>query len=224
MAEDSKSYGLAWFLAGLGVGALVGILYAPKSGRETREDIVSGAKEGTEYLKRPHPAGRGRGQRSGRQEQGTGHGVRGTRPRGRGSRPCAVGRVCGAGQEHGRRTDRKGELGGGCRTPGLPLDDQSSRRARVLTHDLYPGGIFRLQWAGRAGARASFSIPAGAGCASGDARELRTLCRRRVSPLHSESVFHRAGARPRMRGRGTNYDATPRQLRPFSSSLLPQSR
>jgi len=50
MAEE-KSYGLAWFLAGLGVGALVGILYAPKSGRETREDIVSGAKEGSEYLR-----------------------------------------------------------------------------------------------------------------------------------------------------------------------------
>jgi len=40
MAEDSKSYGLAWFLAGLGVGALVGILYAPKSGRETREMCI----------------------------------------------------------------------------------------------------------------------------------------------------------------------------------------
>jgi gas vesicle protein len=51
MAEDSKSYGLAWFLAGLGVGALVGILYAPKAGRETREDIASGAREGTEYLR-----------------------------------------------------------------------------------------------------------------------------------------------------------------------------
>jgi len=51
MAEESKSYGLAWFLAGLGVGALVGILYAPKSGRETREDLVSGAREGTEYLR-----------------------------------------------------------------------------------------------------------------------------------------------------------------------------
>jgi gas vesicle protein len=51
MAEDSKSYGLAWFLAGIGVGALVGILYAPKSGRETREDIAQGAREGTEYLR-----------------------------------------------------------------------------------------------------------------------------------------------------------------------------
>src|SRR5271169_1436708 len=51
MAEENKSYGLAWFLAGLGVGALVGILYAPKSGRETREDIANTAREGTEYLR-----------------------------------------------------------------------------------------------------------------------------------------------------------------------------
>ncbi len=51
MSEENKSYGLAWFLAGLGVGALVGILYAPKSGRETREDIAQGAREGTEYLR-----------------------------------------------------------------------------------------------------------------------------------------------------------------------------
>jgi gas vesicle protein len=51
MADDNKSYGVAWFLAGLGVGALVGILYAPKSGKETREDIANGAREGTEYLR-----------------------------------------------------------------------------------------------------------------------------------------------------------------------------
>jgi gas vesicle protein len=51
MAEESKSYGLAWFLAGLGVGALVGILYAPKSGKETREDIANTAREGTEYVR-----------------------------------------------------------------------------------------------------------------------------------------------------------------------------
>jgi len=51
MAEDSKVQSIAWLLAGLGVGALVGILYAPKSGRETREDIAQGAREGTEYLR-----------------------------------------------------------------------------------------------------------------------------------------------------------------------------
>jgi len=49
MAEDQdhRIHHLGWFLAGLGVGAVVGILYAPKSGRETREDIANSAREGT---------------------------------------------------------------------------------------------------------------------------------------------------------------------------------
>ena len=52
MSEDSNNgLGVAWFLAGLGVGALIGILYAPKSGRETREDLAQSAREGSEYLK-----------------------------------------------------------------------------------------------------------------------------------------------------------------------------
>src|ERR1035437_8755977 len=41
MAEDNRMNGFAWFLAGLGIGALTGILYAPKSGRETREDLAN---------------------------------------------------------------------------------------------------------------------------------------------------------------------------------------
>src|ERR1035438_2917657 len=57
MAEDKKAQQLGWFIAGLGVGALVGILYAPKSGRETRESLANGAREGTEYLRnRPQQA------------------------------------------------------------------------------------------------------------------------------------------------------------------------
>jgi gas vesicle protein len=51
MADDSRGMGLAWLLAGLGIGAALGILYAPKSGRETRDDIARGAREGTEYLR-----------------------------------------------------------------------------------------------------------------------------------------------------------------------------
>lgn len=46
MAEnETGSGGLGWFLAGLGIGALVGVLYAPKSGRETREDLANSAAE-----------------------------------------------------------------------------------------------------------------------------------------------------------------------------------
>ncbi len=43
--NDSSVGGFGWFLAGLGVGALVGVLYAPKSGRETRDDLVAGAMD-----------------------------------------------------------------------------------------------------------------------------------------------------------------------------------
>ncbi len=44
MADESSS-GFGWFLAGLGIGALVGVLYAPKSGRETRDDLTSQAAD-----------------------------------------------------------------------------------------------------------------------------------------------------------------------------------
>ena len=40
------------FLLGLGVGIGVGILFAPKSGDETRGYIKSKANEGTDYLKK----------------------------------------------------------------------------------------------------------------------------------------------------------------------------
>jgi gas vesicle protein len=42
---DENGGGFGWFLAGLGLGALVGVLYAPKSGKETREELVAGALE-----------------------------------------------------------------------------------------------------------------------------------------------------------------------------------
>jgi len=43
--------GLSAFLLGLGVGVAVGILFAPKSGQETRELIKNKASEGGEFLK-----------------------------------------------------------------------------------------------------------------------------------------------------------------------------
>jgi len=51
MSTESQNASFGWFLAGLGLGALIGVLYAPKSGRETREDIVTSAKDGTEYVR-----------------------------------------------------------------------------------------------------------------------------------------------------------------------------
>ena len=47
---DNDSSSIGWFLAGLGLGALVGVLYAPKSGRETRETIRQSATEGRDYI------------------------------------------------------------------------------------------------------------------------------------------------------------------------------
>ena len=43
--------GLSSFLLGLGVGVGIGMLFAPKSGQETREILKNKAGEGTEFLK-----------------------------------------------------------------------------------------------------------------------------------------------------------------------------
>lgn len=47
--RDGNSF--LWFLAGLGVGAVVGVLYAPRSGSETRDAILSRAEEGREFVR-----------------------------------------------------------------------------------------------------------------------------------------------------------------------------
>jgi gas vesicle protein len=43
--------GLSSFLLGLGVGVGIGMLFAPKSGQETRQIIKERAEEGTEFIK-----------------------------------------------------------------------------------------------------------------------------------------------------------------------------
>jgi gas vesicle protein len=43
--------GLSSFLLGLGVGVAIGMLFAPKSGEETRQLIKEKAGEGGEFLK-----------------------------------------------------------------------------------------------------------------------------------------------------------------------------
>jgi gas vesicle protein len=49
--SDRNGGGVLWFLAGLGIGAVVGILYAPQSGSETREILLAKADEGREYVR-----------------------------------------------------------------------------------------------------------------------------------------------------------------------------
>jgi gas vesicle protein len=49
MEDDSR---LSYFFLGLGLGVAAGVLFAPKSGAETRDLIRTKAEEGTEYVKR----------------------------------------------------------------------------------------------------------------------------------------------------------------------------
>jgi len=49
--SDRDGNSFVWFLAGLGLGALAGVLYAPRSGSETREVLRAKAEEGREYVK-----------------------------------------------------------------------------------------------------------------------------------------------------------------------------
>jgi gas vesicle protein len=49
---DNVGSKVTYFLVGLGVGALVGVLFAPKSGEETRELLSKKADEGRDYAQR----------------------------------------------------------------------------------------------------------------------------------------------------------------------------
>lgn len=49
MEDDNK---ISYFCLGLGLGVAVGILFAPKSGAETRQLLRSKAEEGADYVKR----------------------------------------------------------------------------------------------------------------------------------------------------------------------------
>jgi len=49
MEDDNK---VSYFFLGLGLGVAVGVLFAPKSGAETRDFLRSKAEEGTDFVKR----------------------------------------------------------------------------------------------------------------------------------------------------------------------------
>jgi gas vesicle protein len=49
---DNVGSKISYFLVGLGVGALIGVLFAPKSGEETREILGQKADEGRDYAQK----------------------------------------------------------------------------------------------------------------------------------------------------------------------------
>ena len=62
MADTDGSV-ILWFLAGLGIGAALGILYAPKTGEETRQQIRDAAEQSRDVVKE--------GARQAREQAGT---------------------------------------------------------------------------------------------------------------------------------------------------------
>jgi gas vesicle protein len=48
---DRDGNNIVWFLAGLGIGTVAGILYAPRSGSETREALRVKAEEGRDFVR-----------------------------------------------------------------------------------------------------------------------------------------------------------------------------
>ena len=50
MSEDNGGSQVGFFLAGLGIGAVIALLFAPRSGKETREYIVHKAEEGRDFV------------------------------------------------------------------------------------------------------------------------------------------------------------------------------
>lgn len=48
---DRDGNSIVWFVAGLAIGAISGLLYAPRSGDETREALRSKAEEGRDFVK-----------------------------------------------------------------------------------------------------------------------------------------------------------------------------
>ncbi len=51
MSDDNGASKVGFFLAGLGIGAILALLFAPRSGKETRDYLVQKAEEGRDFVK-----------------------------------------------------------------------------------------------------------------------------------------------------------------------------
>jgi gas vesicle protein len=51
MSDNNGAAKLGFFLAGLGIGAILALLFAPRSGKDTRDYIAQKAGEGTDYVR-----------------------------------------------------------------------------------------------------------------------------------------------------------------------------
>lgn len=49
---DNVGSKVSFFLVGIGIGALLGVLFAPKSGEETRDYLAKRADEGRDYAQK----------------------------------------------------------------------------------------------------------------------------------------------------------------------------
>jgi gas vesicle protein len=50
MSENNGASKVAFFLAGIGIGAILALLFAPRSGKETRDFIAKKAEEGKDFV------------------------------------------------------------------------------------------------------------------------------------------------------------------------------
>ena len=50
MRDCDGSTKMVYFLGGLGIGAILALLFAPQSGKQTRDMIVQKAEEGKDYV------------------------------------------------------------------------------------------------------------------------------------------------------------------------------
>jgi len=66
MSENSGGDKFLYFLAGAGIGAVLALLFAPKTGRETRELIARTANEGRDFLTNKASEGRNYVEETGR--------------------------------------------------------------------------------------------------------------------------------------------------------------